>query len=208
MTTKDKILTTALELFNQTGSGQVSTRHIAEAMNISVGNLYYHFKDKNVIIVRLYEQLVEELNTSFDQFQLQGTGMAFLMHSTKFTFSTLYKYRFLLLDFVHIMRGNPELKARYQQLTLLRKQQVKFAVNLLVQQSMIKGSIHEVPFEYLQMQLTIMGDFWISEGEILYQGKETDKIKFFTETMLYMFYPHLTDEGKKVFNEILPTLFE
>ncbi len=41
--TKQAILTTAIDLFNDKGTAAVSTNHIAEAMGISPGNLYYHF---------------------------------------------------------------------------------------------------------------------------------------------------------------------
>jgi hypothetical protein len=73
---------------------------------------------------------------------------------------------------------------------------------------MLDESILEIPIDYLQMQSNIMGDFWISEAEFLLHGEESDNIKYFTEAMLYLFYPHLTPMGKKVFKEVLPTLFE
>jgi len=40
--TKDKILRTALELFNNEGESQISSVDIASVMGISPGNLYYH----------------------------------------------------------------------------------------------------------------------------------------------------------------------
>ena len=46
---RQRILTTALMLFNHQGSHQVSTNHIAKAMGISPGNLYYHFRNKGEI---------------------------------------------------------------------------------------------------------------------------------------------------------------
>ena len=39
MTTKEKIIDTALQLFNKQGIDPVTTRHIAKEMNISHGNL-------------------------------------------------------------------------------------------------------------------------------------------------------------------------
>lgn len=208
MKTKEKILAKALELFNQHGSQTVSTRHVADGLGISVGNLYYHYKDKQALIQQLYEQLVAELNQEFDAVNQANTGLNQLMYSVKYTFSILYKYRFLMLDFVQIMRGIPAIKAHYQQLLKVRKEQFRFAVKLLIEQKMLNEAILDVPFDYLQMQFTVMGDFWISEAEILYQGAEADKIKYFTEAMLYLFYPHLTPTGKEVFKTVLPTLFE
>ena len=48
--TKSVILDTAVRLFNQHGSQSVSTNRIAAEMSISVGNLYYHFNNKEDII--------------------------------------------------------------------------------------------------------------------------------------------------------------
>ena len=55
----DLILDTALTLFNEQGSYTVTTNHIAKAMGISPGNLYYHFKNKEHIIRELLARLVK-----------------------------------------------------------------------------------------------------------------------------------------------------
>ncbi|KAB0572105.1 TetR/AcrR family transcriptional regulator, partial [Helicobacter pullorum NCTC 12824] len=47
--TSERIVQTSLELFNQQGERSVSTNHIAAHMEISPGNLYYHFPNKQAI---------------------------------------------------------------------------------------------------------------------------------------------------------------
>ena len=52
--TSERIVQNSLELFNQQGERSISTNHIAAHMEISPGNLYYHFPNKQAIIACLF----------------------------------------------------------------------------------------------------------------------------------------------------------
>lgn len=52
---KTEILLTAERLFNESGCRAVSMRSIAEALNISVGNLTYHYKRKEDLLEAVAE---------------------------------------------------------------------------------------------------------------------------------------------------------
>ena len=59
--TKEKILKTALGLFNNEGESAVSAVDIASVIGISPGNLYYHYKGKDEIIVQLFADFEDEI---------------------------------------------------------------------------------------------------------------------------------------------------
>ena len=61
--TYTKIIEASLLLFNEEGERQISTNHIAAYLGISPGNLYYHFRNKDEIIIQLYKRYSEELLT-------------------------------------------------------------------------------------------------------------------------------------------------
>ena len=65
MNTADAILETALTLFNRNGASSVSTRHIADEMRISPGNLYYHFRNREEIVRALMQRMIDEFSGMF-----------------------------------------------------------------------------------------------------------------------------------------------
>ncbi len=69
LTTKEKILKAALELFNKYGLANVRLQMIADESGISVGNLAYHFKNKKAIVHALSLSLRDDF---FDILAMYG----------------------------------------------------------------------------------------------------------------------------------------
>lgn len=66
--TKEKILNTALELFCQKGYYKTSTNEIARAANISIGNLYFYFPNKETIFLEILDQYHQSFQKIHDAF--------------------------------------------------------------------------------------------------------------------------------------------
>lgn len=54
--TYQRIIDASLQLFNENGERATSTNHIAAYLSISPGNLYYHFANKDEIIMQLFKR--------------------------------------------------------------------------------------------------------------------------------------------------------
>ncbi|MGR5456657.1 TetR/AcrR family transcriptional regulator, partial [Vibrio alfacsensis] len=71
MKTRDKIVYAALDLFNLDGERNVTTNHIAAHIEISPGNLYYHFRNKQEIVREIFALYSQELIERFTPIQGQ-----------------------------------------------------------------------------------------------------------------------------------------
>jgi len=192
---KNRILDISLELFNNHGIDEVSIRDVAKKVGISHGNLCYHFPNIESLIENLYKRLVSEQDELFQKMTGQEVSLAFLKASSAESFKLLYKYKFLMLDFVSIMRKSKVIREHYRELYKLRKQQFRMVISWMLKEEYIKQEIYPGHYEKVIEQLFIIGDFWIASSEILFEGNETDKFNYYTDIINQVLFPYLTDKG-------------
>ncbi|WP_448678761.1 TetR/AcrR family transcriptional regulator [Pseudomonas nicosulfuronedens] len=112
--TRDRIAQASLELFNAQGERSVTTNHIAAHLGISPGNLYYHYRNKQVIIAQLFA----EYESHVDQFLHLPEGRTLTVEDKTFYLEALlaamWHYRFLHRDLEHLLDSDPELAAAYR----------------------------------------------------------------------------------------------
>lgn len=203
MTTKEKILVKSLELFNEKGVETVTTRQIALALGMSQGNLCYHFPKKEAIITALYEQLVERFNTMYLQLNINELSISLFFELTTITNQYFIDYKFLMLNFVQIMRWHPSIKSHYQALTLQRNEQMIGLFQTLEQANLLKSEAYEGQFKQVIEQIMILNNFWLSHAEILYQGNQAEKIKHFNKLVGAFIFPYLTEKGQSEYKQLI-----
>ncbi|MGA0560321.1 TetR/AcrR family transcriptional regulator [Larkinella sp. VNQ87] len=199
MTTKERILARALQVFNEQGVDAVTVRTIAAELGMSHGNLCYHFPNTEVIIERLYDELVVRLNTGIDALAVLSTvTMELLVALSRQSFELLYDYRFLLRDFAGIMRRIPVLAGRHRELIGRRKTVFRF----FLAQMRANGWYRPEPYpgfdEHFLEQVFIIGDFWLSSADVLYEGPETGKINHYLAVFQASLVPMFTEKGLEV----------
>ncbi len=200
--TKERILKTSLELFNQYGLSKVTLRTIAKNMGISQGNLNYHFKRRDDIIEALYFQLVKNIDESMSHSQQSNDVLQLLFNISQTIMMNFYEYRFFLLDFVQIMRENKKVRTHYTDLTKQREQQFSMLFNMLIENNLMRKEILPNEYKNLYKRFQILGDFWISDAEI--NTKITGKtILKYSEILIQAIYPYLTEKGQKNYHSIL-----
>ncbi len=95
--TSERIVQNSLELFNQQGERSISTNHIAAHMEISPGNLYYHFPNKQAIIAVLFS----EYESLVDSFLRPPQGRAATVEDKRYylkeLLAAMWRYRFCIV---------------------------------------------------------------------------------------------------------------
>jgi len=109
--TRDLILDVALILFNDRGEGQVSCVDLAHEMNISPGNLYYHFKGKEAVVEELYARFHASLSNILDGWRSNpSTDPHAVLAYFGVVSDVLMDYRFISLETLQICDRFPSVK--------------------------------------------------------------------------------------------------
>lgn len=114
--TKQRILETALRLFNQHGSGQISTNHVVDALQMSPGNLYYHYRNKTAIIRALFAQFCEDASRPGLESE-EGPPLFQLVAWLERRVMLLGRYEFLAREVFALSDGDAWLRERFERLT-------------------------------------------------------------------------------------------
>lgn len=127
MKTRDKIIYASLELFNEHGERNITTNHIAAHLNMSPGNLYYHFRNKEDIIRCIFSLYENHLASGFQPYEGKLVNVELLIGYFDAMFYTLWQFRFMYANLADILGRDEELKKRYlhaQQQVLTRSSHV------------------------------------------------------------------------------------
>lgn len=93
MKTAQRILLTALTLFNEHGENTVTSVDIAVELDISPGNLYYHFKGKDSLVTALMKMHEQQMQKLLVKDKLDTLHAEDIMY-----------YLYLLVDSIHVFR--------------------------------------------------------------------------------------------------------
>ena len=202
-TTKQKIILKSLELFNEQGISNVSLRTISDQLEISVGNLQYHFKKREDIVEALYFQLVEKMNLIFQE-PLEGDLLNHFLVGSRKIMTTLFDFRFFLLDFVVITRANEKIKKHYRQLSKQREIEILNMVDVLIENEIFRPEMLKNEYSYLFRRLEVISNFWFSSVLIQTDKLSKASVEEYSSLINQSIYAYLTSIGKKQYADFYP----
>lgn len=188
-TRKEKIIEISIKLFNEKGCLNTSTRHIADELGISVGNLYYYFKNKEEIIINIYEEFMSEISKHFIFIQ-EDKEEAFNFYNffTKQIDISL-KYRFISYEMLALHQNFPKVKKAIEknmeqkrnEILKLFKHQIKYGYMV---------ELDENEIEFLIANTSIIRIY--SEIYWLLSNNKDNKEKLAMLSFLYFIKPYST----------------
>ena len=206
MDTKDKIIATAIDLFNIHGTKVISTNHIAKEMGISPGNLYYHFRSKNDIIRSISDNFSNELGSVF---KIQLDTISDFSSNLTSLFNRFFKiqqsYQFLFLEGVHLTKQDHILLDNYTKLRSLIKKGYHELLSNLVKIKIMKRQSLNIIDDLLDAQWIIMW-YWINHSILDRNIYDDFQIKKGIKLSFSIIKPQLTSVGKIAFDKTLQTL--
>lgn len=114
MKTRERIIQASWELFNKHGERNITTNHIAAHLNISPGNLYYHFRNKEEIIRSIFDLYEQQLQEHFQPYIAEVVDAELFISYFDALFDTLWEYRFMYNNLADILSRDESLKTNFQ----------------------------------------------------------------------------------------------
>lgn len=200
--TRELILETSLALFNEFGEPNVTTNHIADEADISPGNLYYHFRRKDDIVIELFKRFLSRIQPLIeipDDILLHPEDLWFQLH---LSFEIRGEYRFLYRNLGDLIERIPNLDRAMRGLLARERQAARNSLTGLEQAGVLRIDSQEK--DLLTDNLLLALTYWIPFGELMEPGgldsgrAQVDAIA----RVMFMVAPHLEEPGRSHFVEI------
>ena len=114
--TRARILSESLRLFNELGEARVTTGMVAEALNMSPGNLYYHFRNKDQIVEELFARFEERIDVQPGEAAAGPEAIEDLWLYLHLMLESIWEYRFLYRNLDDLVARNRRLRERFNRI--------------------------------------------------------------------------------------------
>lgn len=191
LTTKQKILEASIRLFNWNDVANVRLQQIADETGISVGNLAYHFKNKEAIVSAVYENLFDEFSEILSAY-LIGPKLTDFDHQIEQYHVFFSKYKFYLIDLFEIERAYPHIMERWREYVGKMVMQIRKRLDYNVQRGILKPEPAPGIYDTLTNNIWMTIVFWIPQ-QIL-TGNPLDDVQF-KQTVWGHIRPYFSPKG-------------
>lgn len=205
MGTKEKILDASLTLFNELGERNVTTNHIAAHLSMSPGNLYYHFRNKQMIIHALFEVYQAKILNILVLPEDRDLQLADKLRYLQDVFAALWEYRFFHRDIEHFLLADSTLHESFRQFFRICLARVELIINSLKAAGVVRIEKEEVSSVALNMWIVVTSWFSFLHCNLLKGSHDTISPELLQGGIYQIFVitrPYITAEYKSEVNSM------
>lgn len=205
--TRNKILSTSRDLFNRRGYSNVTIRMIALELNMSSGNLNYHFKKREDILSTLYFEMVKEFDQRIEELVNRDLSLKNIREDIIESMFRMVSYRFFWTDLYNILRSNKKIKAHFEEAHKNRLGGYRFLFEALIKMGVMRKFEFETEGGLLAERMIGFSNTWLYNSVLLTEEVTDDLVELQADHLLFMLYPYFLEKGKLEFRELLPRYF-
>src|SRR5262245_38361539 len=194
MKTRERILATALRLFNDSDTATVSTNHIASALGISPGNLYYHFRNKEEIIRALFEQQFARWDEAYAFPDDRLPNLDDLQQLVRASFVTAWEYRFMYRELIALLRRDGQLHQRWVEIRARGFAGFHELFNLFVAAGVLRDPGDPAVVTRLAELVWLISEFWLASVEVSGETVDAAQMERGVGLMLQVLEPFIVEQ--------------
>jgi AcrR family transcriptional regulator len=198
--TRQRILDASLAMFNGQGEPNVTTNHIADELEISPGNLYYHFRNKDDIIEQLFGGYEQRMDAALVAPSGRLPGLEDVWLQLHLVFECIWDYRFLYRDLVDILTRNRRMRMRFARILKRADEQAHTVMRGLVQAGVMRASADEV--DAASTNILVIATFWLNYAAARGDKDERASIRDGIVQVMMLIAPFLRDAERVHLNTL------
>ncbi len=200
--TRERILEAALRLFNDFGEPNVTTAVIADELDISPGNLYYHFRNKEAIVNDLFAQFAAQIDATLAAPVRRPADVEDMWLFLHLLFELIRKYRFLYRDLNDLLSRNRVLEFGIQRIVEHELRTLRALCEGLLGQGQLRATRAEV--DALALNMVVVATYWLS-FEFVRDARHPDESAALARgihQVMSLAAPFLTGRGRELFDAL------
>ena len=158
--TRARVLAQSLALFNELGEAQVTTGQIADALDMSPGNLYYHFRNKDQIIEELFARFEERIDVPPRPVAGGAEAIEDLWLYLHLMLEAIGEYRFLYRNLDDLLGRNRRLREHFARIVQRKFEAVVGLCEALVRSGAMRARPGEIAT--LARNVLVVATYWLS----------------------------------------------
>lgn len=204
--TRQRILDASLAMFNAQGEPNVTTNHIADELEISPGNLYYHFRNKDDIIEQLFVRYEERMDNALSAPNGRLPELEDIWLQLHLVFECIWDYRFIYRDLVEILSRNRRIRLRFARILKRADDRAHLVMRGLSQAGIMRASADEL--DAAATNVLVLSTFWLNYAAARGDRDEQSAIRQGIVQVMMLLAPFLRDAERVHLNTLIRAYFE